>query len=224
MCGRFYLDADIKALVDFFEINQEQFDLPEILPRYNIAPSQQIAACRANSEGQRELALLRWGLIPHWAKEEKIGYKMINARAETVAEKPAYREAFKRRRCLIPATGFYEWKAEDKGKQPYNIHRRDGRLFAFAGLWEHWQGQEGEPVGSCTIIVGPPNDLVAKIHDRMPVVLTPDDFSPWLDAGAAAEGLLPLLIPAPAGEWESYPISKAVNKPANDGPELIERI
>ena len=157
----------------------------------------------------RELALLRWGLIPHWAKEEKIGYRMINARAETVAEKPSFRVALRRRRCLIPATGFYEWKAVPGGKQPYNIQLVDGGLFAFAGLWERWQGDAGQVVESCTIIVTEANKAISPIHDRMPVILDPSDYKSWLDPQLQdSASLQPLLRPCPPNRINSYPVSR----------------
>ena len=217
MCGRYNLITDAQALADFFSLSNSL----ALKPRYNIAPSQEIPAVRQIGAA-RELALLRWGLIPHWAKEEKIGYRMINARAETVAEKPSYRTAFRQRRCLIPATGFFEWKRVNGGKQPYNIRIVEGNLFAFAGLWEHWKGGDGKVVESCTILVTDANEVIRPIHDRMPVILDPDDYRTWLDPGLHDPAKLkPLLRPCPS-EWiEYYPVSRRVGNPANDDPECV---
>jgi len=212
MCGRFNLIADADALVDFFELGQAM----GLQPRYNIAPSQDVAVVRETGGG-RALSMLRWGLIPSWAKDPKIGYRMINARAETVAEKPSFRVALLRRRCLLPATGFYEWKVVPGGKQPYNIQVGDGGLFAFAGLWERWQGVE-----SCTIIVTEANKAISAIHDRMPVILDPSDYKAWLDPQLQDTALLqPLLQPCPPGWINSYPVSPLVGNPKNDGPECV---
>ena len=220
MCGRYNLVSDARALVDFFSLDNSL----EVRSRYNIAPSQDIPAIRQGPSG-RTVALLRWGLIPHWAKEAKIGYRMINARAETVAEKPSFRTAFRRRRCLVPATGFYEWRSVAGGKQPYNICMKDGGLFAFAGLWEQWRGGEEGVVESCTIIVTDANDLIRPVHDRMPVILDPGDYATWLDPGMQdADRLLSLLEPYPAAELQLFPVSKRVGSPANDDPELVSPI
>jgi len=192
------------------------------LPRYNIAPSQDIAAVRQGAEG-RELLMLHWGLVPSWAKEPATGFSMINARAETVDCKPAFRTAFRRRRCLIPADGFYEWRAVN-GKQPYRFTVAGG-VFAFAGLWEHWQGPAGEVVDSCTIIVTDANDLVRHVHDRMPVIIDPADYMFWLDPGVTEpEALLPLLVPYPAARMRAHPVSKNVNRANYDAPDAIEPI
>jgi putative SOS response-associated peptidase YedK len=233
MCGRFTLtDPDQDLAV--------QFNLPEIPdmpPRYNIAPTQSVAAVRVVTSERmvpsRELALLHWGLIPFWAKDPKIGARMINARSETAAEKPAFRAAFRRRRCLVVADGFYEWQKTDRGKQPFYVRLRDGRPFAFAGLWEHWKGPEsvsgsGDPaqstaIESCTLLTTTPNDLLRRIHNRMPVILHPADYDLWLDPELQeAERLQPLLGAYPPEEMEAYPVSRFVNKPANDDPRCIE--
>jgi len=217
MCGRYNLITDAQALVDFFRVRNNL----ELKPRYNIAPSQDVPAVR-QSGGGRELALLHWGLIPSWAKDEKIGYRMINARAETVAEKPSFRAAFRRRRCLIPTTGFYEWKSVADGKQPYNIRIGDGKLFAFAGLWEHWEGQNDRTVESCTIIVTNSNEAVRPLHDRMPVILHPGDYGTWLDTELQDPAMLqPLLRPCPSKWLNYYPVSRKVGSPANDDPECV---
>lgn len=218
MCGRFTQTA-LERYADLFDASAGVL----LHPSYNIAPSQQVVACRRTEMGWRELSLLRWGLIPRWAKDPKTGYSMINARAETVADKPAYREAFKHRRCLIPTDGFYEWKPGKSRKQPYFIHRKDGEPFAFAGLWEHWE-LENFKVESCTIIVTQANELIAHIHDRMPVIVDRGDYEQWLDPEQGKEALLSMLKPYPEKEMEAYPVGLAVNKPANNGPELLERV
>lgn len=217
MCGRYNLITDAQALVDFFEVHNSL----AITPRYNIAPSQEVPVVRSDTVG-RELALLRWGLIPHWAKDEKIGYKMINARAETVADKPSFRHSFRRQRCLIPATGFYEWKQIKGVKQPYNIRIGKGALFAFAGLWAFWKSAGGQGVESCAIIVTEANEAISPIHDRMPVILSPADYKRWLDPTITdPERLEPLLRPCPAGWMNSYPVSRKVGSPKNDSPDCV---
>ena len=191
-------------------------------PRYNIAPTYDVLACRTMPAG-RELALLHWGLIPAWAEDKKIGYRTINARAETVAVKPAYRTAFRRRRCLIAADGFYEWRPGKPKKQPYYIRMRDGKPFAFAGLWERWEPEGAEPVDSCTIIVTTANELISQIHDRMPVILAPQDYDLWLDPEVDdPEKVMPLLKSYPEKEMEFYPVGLGVNSPKHDGEGLIK--
>ena len=195
MCGRYNIITDAQALVDYFDVLNEI----DFSPRYNIAPSQDVPVVRQQDAG-RELALLHWGLIPFWAKDEKLKYSMINARADTVHEKPAYREAFKKRRCLIPASGFYEWRKEKGRKQPYNIRLKDTDIFAFAGLWEHWEGPEGEVIDSCSIIVTEANKLIEPIHDRMPVILSTKGYDTWLDPdNHNTNTLRDLLTPYPPG-------------------------
>lgn len=217
MCGRYNLISDAQALVDFFEVRNRL----EITPRYNIAPTQDAPVVRADG-AQRKLTLLRWGLIPHWAKDIKIGYHTINARAESVARKPAFRDAFHHRRCLVPATGFYEWKATAHGKQPYNIRIGEGRLFAFAGLWERWQRGTDQPVESFTIIVTGANETVLPLHDRMPVILHPRDYDTWLDPGLEDPARLqPLLRPCPASWLNYYPVDRRLNSPSCEGPECM---
>ena len=179
MCGRFLLHAPVEVLQRAFGFAER----PNLQPRYNIAPTQTVAIVRRKDDGGgRELALVRWGLIPSWAKDASIGGRLINARAETVAEKPAFRGAFRRRRALVPADGFYEWRKRegDRPKQPLLIRRRDGQPFALAGLWEHWRGPEGE-VQTCTIVTTAANVVLAPIHDRMPVILDPASYDRWLD-------------------------------------------
>jgi putative SOS response-associated peptidase YedK len=172
----------------------------------------------------RECVLLRWGLIPGWAKDPAIGARLINARAETVAEKPAFRAAFRRRRCLVLADGFYEWQKSAKRKQPFFFHLRDDRPFAFAGLWESWEGGDNSHLETCTILTTEPNDLVATVHDRMPVILAPDAHDAWLDpAVEQPDRLTPLLRPYPAEAMDAYPVGPLVNSPTHDGPGCIER-
>lgn len=217
MCGRFYLDTIQEALLEHFQLD----DAPNLIPRFNIAPSQDIAVVRAGGHG-RELAMLHWGLVPSWSKEEKTHYSMINARAETAATKPAFRSAYRQRRCLIPASGFYEWQPGKHGKQPYCIRPTGDGLFAFAGLWEHWEG-EGKTVVSCTILVTDANELLAPIHDRMPVILDPADYNAWLDPHQHDPAALSELLKRyPAAMMRAYPVSRRVNNPINDDPACIE--
>ncbi|KFI22636.1 SOS response-associated peptidase [Nitrosococcus oceani] len=218
MCGRYTLYTSPAKIAAHFHLHQVQ----DLIPRFNIAPSQTVPVVRGESS-YRELTLLRWGLIPHWSKEEKSPYNLINARAETVATKPAFRGAFRQRRCLIPADGFYEWKAEADGKQPYYIRHHDGEVFAFAGLWEHWEGETGKYIDSCTIIVTAANKLIQPIHDRMPVILEPVDYETWLNPNnnQATSVLTALLKSYPPEKMKACPISKKVNRPTNDDPACI---
>lgn len=219
MCGRFALLVTGAEVADFFGLKTAPEPLP---PRYNIAPTQPILALRhAAHETQWEFALFRWGLVPSWAKDVKMGARMINARSETVTEKPAFRAAFKRRRCLIPASGFFEWQKVNGRKQPMYIHPKDSELFALAGLWEFWAGADGSELETCTILTTTPNDLMAPIHDRMPVIVAPEDFAIWLDPGPRPENGLHLLRPYPAEKMVAYPVSNLVNSPANDTPACI---
>lgn len=222
MCGRFTLFEPDKVLSKEFGVSS----LPPLPSRYNIAPSQQIATVRAvPAGGGREFAFLRWGLIPHWAQDPTIGNRMINARAETVAEKPAFRSAFRHRRCLIPASGFYEWRKEERRKQPYYIRRQDKHPFAFAGLWELWKEPDGSPIESCTLITTNANELIAQVHDRMPVILPPAAYDLWLDTEIQdRDRLLPLLLSYPAGEMESYPVGFLVNDPKMDDRKCIAHL
>lgn len=224
MCGRFALYADYEALLERFEIEEAALDRASYEENYNVAPSQQIAAV-INDGKRNRLGTLRWGLIPSWAKDEKIGYKMINARAETAAEKPSFRSAFKKKRCLIPANAFYEWKKGQDGKTPMLIHLEGDELFAFAGLWESWESPEGEVVHSCTILTTQPNAVMADIHDRMPVILDKEAEKTWLDPNVQDPELLQKLIkPYEAEVLEAYEVSSAVNSPKNKGQELIRKI
>ena len=217
MCGRYTLRTPVETLVERFEIDEYP---SSITPSYNIAPTQGVAAVIAEN-GKRKLDMLHWGLIPSWAKDPEVGNKMINARAETVAEKPSYRKAFKERRCLILADGFYEWQKTDSGKQPFYIRMEDESPFAFAGLWESWQN--GREIRSCTIITTSPNEVAAQVHNRMPVILPPEDYEMWLDPDFdEREPLTTLLQPFPAEAMEAYPVSRRVNKPSNNEPGVIE--
>ncbi len=227
MCGRYTLSSPGEVVAEVFDL----VDVPEVLPRYNLAPTQEAAVVRVPAPGApRQLARLRWGLIPAWAKDPAIGNRMINARAESAGEKPAYRDSFRRRRCLVPADGFYEWKRVGKGKQPYLIRRRDRRPFAFAGLWSAWHAPhppntapDALPRETFTILTTSPNDLMHGIHDRMPVILDRADFAAWLDPGNRdAAALQALLVPAPADDWEAVPVSTRVNSPAHDAADCIE--
>ena len=222
MCGRYTLSTPVEKLAEEFDVSGP---LPDLPPNYNVAPSQEVAAIVAGGDGERRLELLRWGLIPAWADDPGIGSRMINARSETAAEKPSFRRAFKERRCLIPADGFYEWQKTNGGKQPYHLKMRDGRLFAFAGLWESWKGDEEGEIRSCTILTTDANDLVGEVHHRMPVILPPETYDLWLDpAVREAEQLLSVLGPYPTEDMEAYPVSRRVNNPSNDEPGCVESV
>lgn len=217
MCGRFTLFLDAETLQEVFGVSEIPADYT---PRYNIAPSQPVGVI-TNLHPQR-MEWMRWGLIPSWAKDPAIGERMINARAETLTEKPSFRTAFARRRCIIPATGFYEWKSVGEGQKriPYFIGLREHAPFAFAGLWEVWLNEKGEEVHSCAIITCPANALVAELHDRMPVILDLQTIPNWLHETSAAR-LKTLLVPFEADRMVAYPVSRQVNSPAVDSPELI---
>jgi putative SOS response-associated peptidase YedK len=220
MCGRFTQASPGEVIAELFDLPE----IPRLAPRWNIAPTQPVVSVRAAGTGGRELVELHWGLIPSWAKERSVGARMINARAETVAEKPAFRAALRARRCLIVADGFYEWQKAGARKQPHFIRMRDGRPFAFAGLCERWAAGEHEAVESCVIVTTTPNELLAPIHDRMPVILAPADFAGWLDPGTRDPArVLPLLRPYPADGMEAYPVGLRVNNPANDDPSCVGR-
>jgi putative SOS response-associated peptidase YedK len=221
MCGRFFLDVTVEELAAL----AGPFARADALaPRYNIAPEQPVPIIREDALGERRLALVRWGLVPSWSKGPDPKFSMINARAETVAEKPAYRAALRYRRCLIPASGFYEWRPTGRGlKQPFVIRRQDHRPFMFAGLWEHWLGADGSELDSCSIIVTAANAAVAPVHERMPVILEPANYGIWLDRGHQhTDDLLPLLRPSPAEDLEVYRVDREVNNPQKEGPRLIQ--
>ena len=215
MCGRYKLVALDEETADAMGV---PFVAPN--PRYNIAPTQAAPAVRADASGMREWADLRWGLVPPFAKDASVGARMINARSETVAERPAFRDALLRRRCLVPADGFYEWRKDPGGhRQPFLVRRADARPFVFAGLWEHWLPPRGEPLQTFTILTTAPNALVARLHDRMPVILPRDAIDPWLDPGLReASRLLPMLVPAPDSGWEAVPVGPYVGNPSLDAP------
>jgi putative SOS response-associated peptidase YedK len=218
MCGRYTLRTPIDVLAEGFEIQEYP---SSITPNYNVAPTQEVAGL-VEEEEKSKLEMFHWGLIPSWAKDPAIGNKMINARAETVSEKPSFRSAFKKRRCLILADGFYEWQKTDNGKQPYHIKMQDDSPFAFAGLWEVWD-KYGEEIRSGTIITTDANDLMNEIHHRMPVILHPEDYGLWLDLDFdEKEALTALLKPYPSDAMEAYPVSRRVNKPANNEPSVLE--
>ena len=229
MCGRFTFASQAEVLNQtFFD-----FEIPmNMSPRYNISPTQDVAVIANTSTDVAEqskagrVEFFHWGLIPSWAKDPKIGNKMINARSETLSEKPSFRNAYKRRRCLVLADGYYEWRQipGDKSKQPIYIRFKSQKPFALAGLWEVWQTEDmDEPLRSCTIITCPPNPLLAKIHHRMPVILPQDAYAEWLSPNEqSTDTLQPLLVPFPDEEMEAYPVSRFVNRPSNDSPECIE--
>ncbi len=227
MCGRFILTASPDVLAEQVGLEPGWAAAVGGVPaRYNIAPSQAVLVFRNAAEEQgefRQATRLRWGLIPFWAKDAKIGYRMINARSETVADKPAFRAPFRHRRCLIPADGFYEWQKQGKTRQPFCIRMQDEAPFAIAGLWERWQGPDGEDIESCTVLTCEPNALLQPIHDRMPVILQADDFERWLDPELQrARDLLPLIRPADPKTMKAYPVSTRVNSPKADGPDCID--
>jgi putative SOS response-associated peptidase YedK len=222
MCGRFALNSTPRRIAAHFRLHTDQF---ELFPRYNIAPTQPVMIVRENTyTKEREMTHVVWGLIPSWAKDVAIGQRMINARSESAATKQGYRGAMKYRRCLVPADGFYEWKkAEKKGpKQPYFIHKRDGELLGLAGLWEHWQGPGGEEVESCTILTTEPNEAMSALHDRMPVILSPDDYDRWLSTKIEEpEDVRDLMKPCPA-EWLALrAVGTFVNSARNEGEQCL---
>ncbi len=219
MCGRYFLHSTADKLTRLFG----EMPMPLLEPRYNIAPTQPVPIVRQDAQGRREMVLVRWGLIPSWSKGPDTRYSMINARAETVAQKPAYRNAFRYRRCLLPEDGFYEWRAAAGGKQPYVLRARDQAPLALAGLWEHWQDADGNEIESCTVLVRDANAQVRPVHERMPVVITPGAFDLWLDIHAQKpQALETLLVAQQPPELEVYPVGRAVNSPRNDSASLLE--
>jgi putative SOS response-associated peptidase YedK len=206
------------VLVERFRVGS----IPQLSPRFNIAPTQEVGIVRQPTPGQREFVWMRWGLVPHWAKDPRIGSQMINARSEDVSSKPAFRDSFRHRRCLVLADGFYEWKTVGRAKHPYFIHMKDGRPFAFAGLWDRW-GHDANRLESCTILTTAANELVADLHDRMPVILGPADYDRWLDIqNAEPASLEPLLDACGADELVVEPANPRVNRVANDDPGVLE--
>lgn len=218
MCGRFSLTQTAPALAEAFQLSES----PAWTPRYNIAPTQAVATIDALATPSSQVRLRRWGLVPGWAKDLTIGAKLINARAETVAEKPSFRAAFKQRRCLILADGFYEWQKRDrKTKQPYYFQLASAQAFAFAGLWERWQ-QGDKAIETCTILTTEANELLQPVHDRMPVILAPEHYEQWLDLTTSAKSLKHLLHPYTASIMQGYPVSTTVNSPTHDSPECVQ--
>ncbi|MHB8598247.1 MAG: SOS response-associated peptidase [Ktedonobacteraceae bacterium] len=217
MCGRYTLTIDINKVAEAFGVPPTL----EARPRYNVAPTQEVVSILSN-DGSPHLDWLQWGLIPSWAKDASIGAKMINARAETLAEKPSFKRLLRSCRCLIVADGFYEWKKENGGKTPMYITMKDGQPFAFAGLWDTWKSPDGEPIRTCTIITTQPNDVVASIHDRMPAILLPATRDEWLDPAFHDEqALMHLLRPYPGDKMTTRAVSRLVNDPKRDSAELI---
>lgn len=219
MCGRFVFAVSPEWIRERFQVPF----VPEVPPRYNVAPTDPILAVRVLSEDptRREAVFLRWGLVPAWAQEPTIGARMINARAETVAQRPAFRRPFRSRRCIVPLSGFYEWKQESRGKQPYYVCHRSGQPLAVAGIWDRWEGSAGEAIESCALITVPSNRLLEPIHDRMPALLKPEEWSLWLDPRTPLETVQDLLRPYPDEELRAYPVTRYVNDPRHEGPECI---
>ena len=218
MCGRFAQRTDARKLAREFKVEE----VPEVEPRYNIAPTQDILSVR-QAEDEREAVFLKWGLVPAWAKDASIGAKLINARAETVTEKPSFREAFKKRRCIIPADGFYEWQRTGWRKQPFFFQMRDESPFGFAGLWEQWRAVGGKMLETCTILTTEANEILRPVHDRMPVILRPEDCDLWLDEDVRKLDLRKdLLRPYPSSEMVSYPVSTLVNNTHKVGADLLK--
>lgn len=221
MCGRYFLHSELGVLTELFgQLDGEV----RLQARYNIAPTQPVPIIRADAQGKRHIAMVRWGLVPSWSSGIDSKYSMINARAETVAEKPAFRAAFRYRRCIIPADGFYEWQKSSSGhKQPFCLKRNDDKPMAMAGLWETWQTADGSELDSCAILVTEANATVAAVHNRMPVILEENHFDVWLDRHVQhSEMLDQILKPAPADLLKLYKISTRVNNPQNDSSELIQ--
>jgi putative SOS response-associated peptidase YedK len=223
MCGRFARRSTKKVLADHFGVEME--DPVSFEPTFNAAPQSTQPVVRLNRDtGNREFALLRWGLVPWWANDVKFGYSTINARAEEVATKPAFREALKTRRCLVPADAFYEWQRRDaKNKHPFAFALRSGEPCAFAGLWERWKPKEGAPLETFSIITTDPNEVMEPVHDRMPVILAPGDYGRWLDPGDPTRPPIDLLRPYPAEKMETWPVSDRVGNVKNDDPELLAK-
>lgn len=218
MCGRYSLSKSAQQLIEHFEaVFDEVFS-----PNYNAAPSQMLPVIRY--DGQRYLSTLKWGLVPFWAKEPKIGFKMINARSETVTEKPAFRNLLPQNRCIVPAEGYYEWKATPSGKAPHFIQLKSKEMFGMAGLWTTWKDAEQRPLHTFTLLTCPANDSVAHIHDRMPVILPPEKQALWLDPTVPVDHLKPLMATYPGDEMSYYTVSSAVNIPRNNDPRLHDHV
>jgi len=221
MCGRYRLSRRKQAVAEYFESASEE---EEWSPRYNIAPTQPVVTVRQTG-ASRILSMMRWGLVPSWASDISIGSRLINGRSETVLERPAFRDSFRTRRCLIPADGFYEWKKTGKQRQPFHFGMKDNALFAFAGVWDRWRSPAGQVLESCSILTTAPNKLLADVHDRMPVILPRLHYQTWLTAPAAeAERLAELLVPFDASLMRRYAVSALVNKPQNEMPECAVEV
>jgi len=218
MCGRYELHTQPAAIALAFGLAHE----PALRARYNIAPMQMVPIVRTNASGERELVEMRWGLVPRWAKDPSMGARMINARAVTVAERPAFRNAFQRHRCLLPADGFYEWRTGASGKQPMHIARRDEQPFGLAGLFERWRSPEGEVLDTCTILTTAANRTLRAVHERMPVIIAPVDYARWLDP--ANTDVTGLLAPAPDDALRAHAVSTRVNAVRNDDASLLEPV
>lgn len=221
MCGRFARRSTQEVLADWFGVEPEE--MPFFAPTYNAAPQSTQPVVRLNADtGKREFALMRWGLVPYWASDAKVGYSTINARAEEVEAKPLYREAFKKRRCLVPADAFYEWQQINaKTKQPFAFGMQSGEPYAFAGLWERWKPKEGQPLETFTILTTDPNTLAEKVHNRMPVILEPRDYNRWMEAGDPSRPPVDLLRSYPAEKMRAWPVSSRVGNARNDDLELL---
>ncbi|WP_040949936.1 SOS response-associated peptidase [Gorillibacterium massiliense] len=222
MCGRYTIIVSLEELIVRFQI--DEWNAAHYKPRYNLAPGQAVYAVVEDHEGKHRLGELKWGLVPSWSKDEKSGFKMINARAETADIKPAFKMLLERKRCLIPADGYYEWKKTENGaKQPYRFRLKSGKLFAMAGLYDSWISPEGSRLSTCTILTTVPNRLTGEVHDRMPVILKPEHEGLWLNREIrSAEPLKPLFAPYPEDEMETYPVDPRVGNVATEGPACIE--
>ncbi len=216
MCGRYTITSPLQAILDMFAV--DPVERPNLQPRYNLAPTQAAPVVRCAEDGTRTLSLLRWGLIPHWAKDAKIGVRMINARSETVATTPAFRDSYRKRRCLVVADGFFEWQREGRIRKPLLISRSDGGLMAFAGLWSRWRDPQGQDLATFTILTTEANSLMAQIHDRMPVILRPEAYGAWLDPAGDGDAVL---RPIEASEMAMRPVSDRVNSYRNDDPGVL---
>ena len=215
MCGRYALKAPSSELASRFKLDE----VVDVAPRYNIAPGTDIPTIRRSPEGKRVMHLLRWGLVPHWAKDPSIGAKLSNARGETVADKPSFRDAFQRRRCLVPADGFYEWKTEDKQKQPYYFSLKSGEPFALGGVWESWRAPDGNILRTCCLITTGPNEIMQPVHDRMPVIVSPNDYEAWLTG--EADDALGLVRPYRTDEMQAWAVSRRVSRSGEEGADLV---
>ena len=215
MCGRYALKAPSSELASRFKLDE----VVDVASRYNIAPGTDIPTIRRSPEGKRVMHLLRWGLVPHWAKDPSIGAKLSNARGETVADKPSFRDAFQRRRCLVPADGFYEWKTEDKQKQPYYFSLKSGEPFALGGVWESWRAPDGNILRTCCLITTGPNEIMQPVHDRMPVIVSPNDYEAWLTG--EVDDALGLVRPYRTDEMQAWAVSRRVSRSGEEGADLV---